>query len=383
MSPTLDFLIVLATLGCLLVIPLVAFSYVLYFLVSLPLRRQERARILIDLLATLENQHRPLAVAIREFSQTKDPALGVRFHLLAGYLETGKSFQEAVRHVPRLLPKHIQQALVVGESIGDYRKVIPICHAMLNDAASTVRSAMNHLVLLLFVTLPTVVVLNIFGFTIWPMFQNVVSEFNLRLPPALLITMNGLPTIGIMLVGFCLLLYIGATCYIGGPRLQSWLEAGLSPFTHRATLWVPWRRKRLLRNFSLMLSLLLDENVPEVEAINLAAQSTANRALQQQAKRCATALETGLPLEQAIARLDPTPELGWRLRLAARHAQGFRAALRGWWEWLHAQASRQEQSAAQIIATGIVVFNGLMTTAIACSVFYLLISVIEEGVLLW
>jgi hypothetical protein len=83
-------------------------------------------------------------------------------------------------------------------------------------------------------------------------------------------TMEFLPKILLLLSIIYSILYLGAFLYVGGPRLRRWLEAGISPFTHAFLLKVPWYRKRLLRNFSLMLGILLDADVPESEALLLA-----------------------------------------------------------------------------------------------------------------
>ena len=366
----------------LLLVALAVVGYLAYFLISLPLRRQERASVLIDLLEAQQKQGLSLNETIREMSQTRDPVLGVRFHLLADHMSTGKSFSEAIRLVPRLLPAGIQQVLLAGEALNDYRKVLPICRHMLQDAAGTVRNVSNHLTLPLLLIVPSTLILWIILRGLKPKLEEVFPRFEETLPWFLSGIMQAMPgalALFILIAGWLLL---WAFSYAGGPRLQRWIEAGVKPVTQPLALLVPWRRKRLLRNFSLMLGLLLDEGVPDAEAVEIAARATANSALQKRADKCIGALDRGESLEQAIMRLDRIPELGWRLRLAARSAPGFRAALRGWWEWLHSRAAQQEQAAVQFFFVGIVAFNGLLIAVIASSVFWTLINIIEEE-LLW
>src|SRR5512142_1169837 len=59
--------------------------YVLFFLLTLPMRRRERARIFLDLLELGLREGRTPEKAIVEASASRDPAAGARFHLLAAH----------------------------------------------------------------------------------------------------------------------------------------------------------------------------------------------------------------------------------------------------------------------------------------------------------
>lgn len=369
------------TLGIIVILPLSGLCYGLYYLVSLPLRRQERARILVDLLELQGAEQKDPASAIKELSKTQDPALGVRFHILAGYLESGMALSDALKRVPRLLPESIAGALQVGETLGDYRKVLPVCQTMLKDAAASVKNVTSNFIILLFIALPSLSVLTMFTIILWPKFQQISQDYQTTSLPLFITTMGFLPKILILLSIIYGALYLGAILYVGGPRLRRWLEAGISPFTHSVLLYVPWYRKRLLRNFSLLLGILLDAGVPESEALSLAGQTTPNRAFKRQVKRCQLSLESGNSLETAIKTLDKTPELAWRLRVASQQKAGFRYALEGWWQWLHAKARQQEQSAAECFSISMVLINGLLTAILSIGVFHLLTSIIEQGTL--
>jgi type II secretory pathway component PulF len=371
--------LIFATLGILVIVPLTVACYALYFLVSLPLRRQERARVLVDLLELQEAQQQDPATAIKELSKTQDPALGVRFHILASYLESGMTLSDALKRVPRLLPEAITGVLQVGETLGDYRKVLPVCQTMLKDAASSIRNVTSNLILLLFIALPSLLILAVLSFSIWPKFQQIYQDYQTPSLPLIVATMEFLPKILLLLSIIYAALYLGAFLYVGGPRLRRWLEVGISPFTHALLLKVPWYRKRLLRDFSLMLGILLDADVPESEALLLAGQITPNQAFKRQVRRCSLSLESGNSLETAIQTLDKTPELAWRLRIASQQQAGFRYALKGWWQWLHAKAMQQEQSAVESFSIGMVLINGLLTAVLSIGVFHLISSVIEQG----
>jgi type II secretory pathway component PulF len=144
---------------------------------------------------------------------------------------------------------------------------------------------------------------------------------------------------------------------------------------------LPWRRKRLQRDFSAMLAVLLDAEVPETEAVSLAAQSTDNLAIIRRAERVRALLQEGVKLPEAIRALDNSRELQWRLSNALRRGAGFVRALTGWQEALDAKAFQLEQAAAQIITTVLVLVNGLIVASFMVAVFLVLITLINTAAL--
>ncbi|MGA2557430.1 MAG: type II secretion system F family protein, partial [Verrucomicrobiota bacterium] len=145
---------------------------------------------------------------------------------------------------------------------------------------------------------------------------------------------------------------------------------------------LPWRRKRLQRDFSTLLALLLDSGVPEPEAVALAAEGTANTIFRQRADRVVEKLRQGVKLTQAVQSLDDSGEFAWRLANAVHGHAGFLQALAGWHESLDAKAFQQEQAAAHGITSGLVLWSGLIVGAIAISAFMCLVS-ITDTVVLW
>src|SRR5207247_3877286 len=114
-----------------------------------------------------------------------------------------------------------------------------------------------------------------------------------------------------------LALYFFAILFLGGPRLSSWLQAGVFPLGDWIALRLPWRRKRLQRDFSAMLALLLDAEVPEERAVLFAAASTANRAFMKRAEKITAHLRAGVKLrsEEHTSELQSRVELVCRLLL--------------------------------------------------------------------
>jgi type II secretory pathway component PulF len=176
--------------------------------------------------------------------------------------------------------------------------------------------------------------------------------------------------------------YVGAVLYVGGPRFIAWLQAGLSTVPLDWVIYqVPWRAKRIHRDFGAMLAVLLDAGVPEATALKLAGESTANRYFQRRVEMMIEKMERGTPLPTALEELDRSSELQWRLSAALKAGRGFFAALGGWLEALDAKAFRQEHTVAQLVTTGLVILNGFIIASFTIYVFAAIQTVLEDAVL--
>ena len=321
--------------------------------------------------------------SIISFSKSHDRSMGVRFHLLAAYLETGLRLGQALEKVPTLLPPRLMAMLKTGEETGDLNKVLPICRRLINDGVSHTQGAINYLVLVAFVFTPLVpvplLVLRIF---ILPKWMDIFAGMGVKLPPlAEFVFGQSLWFVGIQ-AAMVALMYLCALLYIAGPRLSVFLKRKCSiSILDRISYRIPWKRKRIQRDFSALLALLLDAEVPEGRAVQLAAQSTANQVFIERADRAAKELAEGVSLGQTMRSFDDAGEFQWRLKNGAQGRSGFMAALSGWLDALDAKAYQQEQAMAQLLTTGLVFFNGIMVGVTIVGIFQPLISLINEAVL--
>lgn len=359
--------------------------YLLYFLLTLPMRRNERARLFLDLLELgLKDGHTPER-AIIDAASARDNSPGARFHLLAAHLENGSKFSDALASVPRLLPPQVRAMLAAGERIGDVGKVLPACRRLLRDGVSQTRGALNYLILFAFAITPfTLFVPAVLMVFVVPRFKEVFAGMipGSQLPAfSVLILQNSrfIVWAQLIMIGFVWLLMIA---YVGGPRFRRWTNRILPGVPDRITFLFPWRRKRMQRDFSAMLAVLLDAGVPEPDAILLAGESTANAVLQRRAAKVAERLKAGTSLPDALRDVDDTGELHWRLANALHSGRGFLRALTAWHEALDAKAFQQEQAAAQITTSALVLINGLIVAAIVLAVFLPLIALLNS-ITLW
>src|SRR5262249_17265575 len=117
-------------------VPSCALLYLVYYLLTLPMRRNERARLFLDMLELGLKEGRTAEAAVIDPAASRDQALGVRFHLLAEWLNTGLRLSQALEQVPRLVSPQIRAMLKSGERIGDISKVLPACRQLLRDGVA-------------------------------------------------------------------------------------------------------------------------------------------------------------------------------------------------------------------------------------------------------
>ena len=366
-------------------LPICGACYLIYFLLTLPLRRNERARLFLDLLELGVDEGQTPEAAITRAAASRDRSMGVRFHLLAAHLEQGLRLNEALEKVPRLLPPQVCAILNVGGRIGDIKKVIPAGRLLLRDSVSYVRGAHNYLILVAFAISPAIVTVPLLlKVYVLPKFKEIFSAMleGQSLPAfTRLVFGNDTPLVAIQ-AGVVAAIWLAALAYVGGPRLHGWVHR-LFPVTQDWLLaLLPWRRKRLHRDFSAMLAVLLDSEVPEAEAVALAAKSTANSSVIRRAQKVCALLQQGVKLPEAIQALDSSRELHWRLANALKRGTGFVRALTGWHEALDAKAFQLHQTAAQVTTSFLVLVNGMIVASILIAVFLVLVQLIE-GSCIW
>jgi type II secretory pathway component PulF len=351
--------------------------FLIHFLLTLPMRRAERSRLFLDLVETALQRGQPVEEALISASRSRDPVLGERYHLLAAWLGTGRKLNESLAYVPRLLPPQVAAMLKVGQQIGDLQKVLPACRQLLRDAVPQTRGAINYLVILMFVITPGAALA--FAFTaiqVLPMFSLIAGGMGIGRSGGIQFLLAHRFEVLAFQVVLLLLLWLAAFFHVAGARCVTWL-----PVLDSISYWIPWRRKRMQRDFSAMLAVLLDAGMPESEAVTLAAECTANCIFQHRARQVVERLKQGLKLTEAVQVIDDSGEFRWRLTNACHAHAGFLEALAGWHESLDAKAFQQEQAAAHGITAGLVLLNGLFVGLVVTTVFQFLVSIINAGVL--
>lgn len=359
------------------------FAVVAFVLISQPHRRLERARFFLDLVASGLARGRKPEDTIRELARLGDKGVGVRFDRLARYLEMGLGLEVAVELVPALLPPQVRAAFRAGIEAGRLPEVIPACQAMLKDAPAQTQHLLHYLIFLFTGITPSLfAILMLLRIFVVPKFAAILEDMSEGLmgPPDLHL-LELAAVLGAVLVALNGVVVLGVLIHLGGPPLRRWLNACFPSVPDLLAFKIPWKRQRMLRDFTGSLAWLLDAHVPESRALELAADTTANVYYQRRARRGVDDLKEGRGLTEALGGFDPTGELRWRIANAIRGGQPFATALHGWREALHARAFREEQSAAHAITSALILLNGLLVALVVLSLFGILVQLIDAAAL--
>jgi type II secretory pathway component PulF len=354
--------------------------YAICHLLTMPLRRNGRARLFLDLLQLgLEEGHMPEHI-VTDASAHPEPELEEPLRRLTADLQRGCRFVDALSRHPLFLPPRVTAMLRAGERIGDLRRMLPACRQVLSDGLSQVRGALNYVLILTLVIAPLALVLPLMiNMLILPKFKEVFAGLypGLTLPALTqLVFESSRPMLwiqSIVLVGTWVLML----AYVGGPWLSRLLGRMAPGLPDRVQWAFAWRRKRLQRDFSAVLAILLDSAVPEPEALALAAEATGSLVMRRRAASAVRALKGGEPLPKAVRAMDRSGELEWRLTNALSRRGGFMEALAGWHAALDARAFQLEQAAAQVTTTGLLLFNGVVVAAVVIALFLPLIEIVH------
>ncbi|MBW8864241.1 MAG: type II secretion system F family protein [Verrucomicrobia bacterium] len=364
--------------GIFILLPGGAFSVLLHFLLSLPMQRRDRARFFLDLIETALERGQTVEQVILSAAETRDRAMGVRFYMLAAYIEDGARLGGALEKVPTFLPPQVNSMLRAGERLRDLKKVLPACREVLRIAPDTVRTTTHYMVAILMIFAPIAILLiSLLMIFVVPKFKDVAAGSGVHIWPLSNFVFAIAPQLVMFEAALFLALATVALFYIGGPGLMRWFQFRSVPIVDWIAWRIPWKHKKLLRAFSAMLAVLLDGGVPEVEAIKLAGECTANEICRRRTWRVLDALASGTKLNDAVRTFDKTGEFHWRLTNAIHARGGFMEALHGWHEALDAKAFQEEEATTHTVTSGLILLNGLVVALIAIAMFGVLVMILK------
>jgi len=361
--------------GIFVLLPAGILALVSYYLLSLPMRRRDRALFFLDLMETALARGQSPEHAILSAAETRDRVMGVQFFLLAAHIEAGCKLGEALERTPRFLPPQIAAILRTGEVLGDFKKVLPACRETLRVAPESVHKAVHYMMMLLLVFAPVSIwLMTILPIFVYPKYLEIAASMNVPVYPVARFVISFTPMMVLFEAVMFFFLLACLAVYLGGPGFVRWFQCRSLPVVDWLAWRIPWKRKGLQRTFSAMLAVLLDGGVPEPEAVRLAGAATANEICRRRAGRVIQALEQGSTLGVAIRVFDDSGEFHWRLANAIHARGGFLPALRGWHEALDAKAFQEQEAATQFFTSGLILVNGIIVGLVATCTFGFLIT---------
>lgn len=356
--------------------------YFIYLLISRPLKKIERAKNLLDIIEFSENRGIPPEQAFTGIRQMGRHRLGKKFDSFAFYVDNGMDLFSSLDAVPGMLPREVKCTLSIGRKIGNLRSVLPLCRELLNRHISRTRGILNYLVM------PSLFYIFILaGITVFviPKFNKIYAEMldGQQLPRLTTFIFDSIPWLALVgnLQLWLMLLFIFLFSF-GADFSRTFVLEYIA--SHIFYYLVPWRRKRIQQNFAVSLATLLDYQVPEQEALLMAAESTGNYVMTRFAKEGVAMMQQGTGLIKVLsAEFDKSGELAWRFKnsfMAQKQKPNFVQAVAGWGSWLNACAFRQEQMAAHAISTLLILISALFIGLVAVGMFLPLIQIVSSSI---
>ena len=344
----------------------VAWTYRWFFL---PVESREQARFFLELLSLAEESGHSIEQTIIEFSKSGERPLGEQFDRVARHIESGLNLPEALAKVPGYLPAQVVATLKVGHETGDMSMILPVAQENHRENGESVFSGLIYHIIVLSIA---VMIVGILMTYVIPKFKAIFADMlkpGEHLPEFTMLVLKISDAIknnaAALFIPLFLLLGVWFFC-----EKKGWLD----------TFWllIPWHRKRLQRDYSRVLALLLDSGVPEEKAIELAAQSTSNRTIEKRARKVIAGLQSGMNLTEAIKLMDDSREFQWRLTNALQTDGKFVDSLNGWHQSLSARADRQHRSFATLIEATMILLLGLIIGSVMIAMFLPLIKLMDK-----
>lgn len=375
-------LVITLLVAGLLVVVIMSLSF--HFLFK-PFRNKERLRLFLDLIERNLKQGRSIEQSMLLLAESGERSLGVEFYLVAAHMEKGLTFADALAKRPNFLPQKTRAIINAGIETGNLVNVLPVARQTLASSQSEVRGNENFLLSICFSGGPAAVcVLFIISIFVFPKLKYIYADLApdvMPFPAYSDFVINNGKLWMLAALALTLLTWLAAWLHSGEPAGLRWLQSGLFPVTSWLEMKLPWKRKRMLRDFSAMLALLLDAGLPEEKALRLAGDCTANWYFRERVENVIRQLHAGQKLTDAVEQLDDSVDFRWRLENAKHSPSGFRVALDGWLESLAIKACQQEQTSAQMITSVLVLLNGLLVGSIIVAVFMMITRLIEASTL--
>ena len=365
-------------------VAMIGIGAVAYFVLSAPFRRIDCANLVVELNELAAATGRNPEDLFKQLG-----GLGVRgvpharkFTRLNELMQSGQSFIESLRGFHSLLPGEVFGAMELAHNERGSQLLAKLSRAHLEDGVSRAQNSFKLFSSSLIILIPTTLMMStgVFIF-VFPKFKDVFADMmgTDNLPEISVFLMGWYETGLAMVIPTLLILFVAflTVAHLFGLSASHDTGSLLNRLFGRLAWLMPWRRNRIKRNFIWIFCELLDNGVPEAEAIEAAAAATKNSVVRGRAAKAAGDLRNGQTLAKALRRFDRRADLAWRVENAGHGSATFRETLEGWTNHLSALAYKQQQSAFYYAFTFLTLLNGLCVLGIATMFFLPLIKMIE------
>ena len=357
-------------------------AWLLFTVLSIPFRRQERGRTFVLLLQWMLQQGSKPERDFNEILSAGSEPFGRAGERVALALAEGASLGQALRSAPGMLPQWTSALIQAGEHTGELPNTVRAWHDHASDATSGGRGTVNYLTCFLYGSIPMIpAILGLLFVVVYPKLNQIFTHMGASPPPLLQWAAGLAKWCAVASAGVLVTLVVIGLMYAyerfasnGAGPIGRWIDA--------VTIRLPWRRRRALRDFAATLAVMLDADVPEARSLEAAGIASGSRRMRHRAARACADLEQGRGLVDSVRHVDPSGQLKWRLENAAAGPnRQFVEALTGWVQTLDARAFRSEQIFSQTLSTLMILLTGAVVGVVCIGTFQGLIGIIEQEAL--
>lgn len=334
-----------------------------------PFRWVSQARHFMNALDLADKRGMPYERALIKLADFGERDLGLHFHVLAEWLREGLKLHEALPLAPEFLPRPIQTLVIFGSKHGLLHKLIPIGQRSLQELTDRSANNRNEVFGLLTIAVALFGITWFLITTVMPMFAAVIDDM---LPHQEVFFQQLVACQHVFLIGHAFVIAFMATAFffmIGGAANHSYVENRLPRLADLLHRFFPWQRLRQEQRFGRMLTILLDQKVPEDLALQAAGAFAANSSFRRRIEGCVDDVRAGRGLIESLKRIGLDRDFQFRMRAAAESGRPFGEALSGWFDALHVRAQMRERAITDTASTLFTVYNAFIVGLVVYGFF--------------
>lgn len=351
-----------------------------------PSRWLARSRMFLVAISSAIERGVPVEQALIDLSEKRDTEMGVEFHALAAWLNTGLPLHEALEKVPRFLPRSIQVLLVYGSRTGKLKELLPVGQKVMTSLTIHGGQTSRNLFHPLAIMLTLIGITGLLTTFVVPKFAAIFADMGVDMEAeSLSYFMFVWSNFDLWLACHFTALGIMIACclfFAGGPAVVNWMQTKLPRLTDSIHRLFPWQRLEQQRRFGLMLSHLLDAGIPEEPALVMSGEFAGNQWFKRGVEQASKALRNGESLIAALKLIDADQDFQFRMETARRSGSPFREALADWAEAIRARAQFREAAAVDLAHTGFLCYNAAWIGFVGISFFAAEIQLID-AIVVW
>jgi type II secretory pathway component PulF len=318
----------------------------------------------------------PLGEGLRALAEELPrPRLQAALRRIADSVDAGQPLGAAVAAQGRRLPEYLQCMLTASAASGRFSQVLQQLSTVERNRVALARRLRLMLAYPAFLLVAVVFLMLFLSMVIVPQFGKIFADFGTDLPVITQLIMRVFSPIGglVVLAAFAALV-LGLLLAAGLKSRVAWAQ--------RIAYWIPlvgpcWRF-RGLAEFSRMMALLLDLQVPLPQALRAMAGGSREADVRAACRHLADCVEAGVPFSEALARFNEFPVTFRPLVEWGERQRALGDAMRGITEMCEGRLRFQSLLMEAVLLPGVLVLVAFSVGLVIIGLFLPLIALIQK-----